>query len=210
MAGKVINHPGEQLPVDQAGGMAPSDDMDELADQMSGNSLDDLSDIEIKKRRTWFCDLIDAAEEEPKNLIQQKYGDVEKFMSNIGIRGPVGTTVAIKFPSKPFFRFYTSDDVVITDEFDEHEDVIEVYVFNESTEQWEQESSDEDEEEKKDVFVHGVKYIQKGVNIYCPDTDEIVWKKNPDGKGTCVNKEIHAKKEQELEAKEKKKKKKVS
>eukprot|EP01050_Picozoa_sp_SAG11_P055145 SAG11_NODE_33529_length_276_cov_31.096045_1_plen_92_part_11 len=33
---------------------------------------------EIKKRRTWFCDLIDAAEEEPKNLIQQKYGDVEK------------------------------------------------------------------------------------------------------------------------------------
>eukprot|EP01050_Picozoa_sp_SAG11_P034505 SAG11_NODE_12223_length_714_cov_24.193496_2_plen_45_part_01 len=45
MAGRVINHPGEQLPVDQAEeeedddgvgvGMAPSDDMDELADQMS-------------------------------------------------------------------------------------------------------------------------------------------------------------------------------
>lgn len=57
MAGRVINHPGEQVvqaeeEEDNDGvgvGMAPSDDMDELADQMGDNlSMDDLSDIEFQ------------------------------------------------------------------------------------------------------------------------------------------------------------------
>eukprot|EP01050_Picozoa_sp_SAG11_P019961 SAG11_NODE_3268_length_2567_cov_11.570502_1_plen_200_part_00 len=173
-------------------------------------------------RRKWFCDLIDAAEEEPYDSIQKRYGDVEQFMSGIGIQGPVGTTTAIKFSTEPFYRFYNMDDVKMTDNYDENEHVDETYTFNESTEQWEQESSDdpsssdddddEDEEGFQLITAQGVTWKQKGLNVYTTDTDELVFKENPStGKLEVVNREIYEKKKKELKAeKEKKKKKKVS
>eukprot|EP01050_Picozoa_sp_SAG11_P025909 SAG11_NODE_6017_length_1407_cov_37.608098_1_plen_116_part_10 len=114
-------------------------------------------------------------------ILEEKRIDYDEFWKSVGFVDPWEQTLAVEFPQG--FRFFQLDTL------EESENMaswpgVEECIFNESTKTWEEvetssssSSSDSDSEsdEEKLVTIKGVPYKQKGNNLHCPDTDELVF-----------------------------------